>query len=156
MACLLAGVSSVDAASALSTTVYAASAPAAPGGRPVARVLLPAAPPSVLIEAVKAKLKPGELRIAPNVLDQTRRGGRLRFYVRGTAGGTATLTVYDEAGEHAGTVGIALDAYGFGVVEADAAFIPGRELGAGRYRVAASGGGVADIASFVIARKVTK
>ena len=156
--CLLAGGASAGPLStaAGTSTVYAAAAKTTTGSRSVARVILPAAPASALLDAVKAKLKPGEFRVAPNVLDLSRRGSKIRFYVHGIAGGTANLAVYDEMGEVVGTVGIAIDAFGFGVAEADAAFLPGRELGAGRYRVDAYGGGVADKGVFLVARKKTR
>jgi hypothetical protein len=149
-------------APAATGTVYAASGPerATTGsesrGRHVARVILPAAPASALLDAVKAKLKPGEFRIAPNVLDLSRRGSKIRFYVRGTASATVDLAVFDEMGEVVGTVGLATDAAGYGVAEAGVTFLPGRELGAGRYRVDAFRGGVADKGVFLVARKRTR
>lgn len=107
-------------------------------------------------EAVGGKLDLGRMLIAPNVLDRSKSGSSLRFYMRGDSGGTVALNVYDESGEFVGRLRTTLDGSGFGEIVYGGEALRGKQLGSGVYWALVEGGGVRDKKRFMIISRERK
>ncbi|MEK7474657.1 MAG: FlgD immunoglobulin-like domain containing protein [Candidatus Coatesbacteria bacterium] len=93
----------------------------------------------------------GKLVIAPNSIDRTAAGPPIQFGMRGKAGGSVDVRIWNEAGEPVRSFQVTLDGQGAGVVTFDGRNGAGKALGPGLYWVTAKGSGVADRKGFMVA-----
>jgi N-acetylneuraminic acid mutarotase len=104
-------------------------------------------------EKLKSRLRPGEIIVAPNVMDPANPASQVIFGLKGDPGETVSVDIYDEAGKFIGTVTVVLDPSGFGSGKIVGAEVNGRKLGTGVYWAVAKGGGVNARIRFAVVRK---
>jgi len=99
------------------------------------------------------KITKGHIIIAPNRLDLSSPSGKVKFHLKGDAGGVVTIRIYDAAGRYMGETEVTLNSGGVATVEYGLAGFGGYPPAAGAYWALATGGGVDDRKLFFVTKK---